>query len=295
MHRYKDYLTVSDLDGTLINSNQEISQKNIEAISGYIEEGGLFAVATGRTELNALPFIGNVPINCPCILYNGAMIYDFEKKQVVQCTYLDSTELMETLKYILQEFKDVCLQIFTEGRIFIVSSEDTIDPVVTNEKQPFELASLEEIPREKWIKILINYSNETLKIIEQILHTRVKAEIFDSVFSTSIYLEILPYGVSKGSALARLMEIMKVKREKVAAIGDYCNDIEMIQTAGLGVATANAHPLVKDAADIVTVSNDEDAIDYLINMEIPKFEQAGFKDRGKTLWPANGAKGNISL
>jgi hydroxymethylpyrimidine pyrophosphatase-like HAD family hydrolase len=68
MKKYEGYLIASDLDGTLINSEQGISRQNIDAIASFIEAGGLFAIATGRTELTALPFIEQIHVNCPSIL-----------------------------------------------------------------------------------------------------------------------------------------------------------------------------------------------------------------------------------
>ncbi|WDC83624.1 HAD family hydrolase [Caloramator sp. mosi_1] len=69
------------------------------------------------------------------------------------------------------------------------------------------------------------------------------------MFSTDRYLEILSYGVSKGSALRELVKLLNIKENKVVAIGDYCNDIEMIKVAFLGVATKNAHSELKEQPD----------------------------------------------
>ncbi|MGE5677222.1 MAG: HAD family hydrolase, partial [Pseudomonadota bacterium] len=70
MNKYTGYLIASDLDGTLIDSSQSISENNIAAITEFTKQGGFFAVATGRTEITALPYMKLLPINCPCILYN---------------------------------------------------------------------------------------------------------------------------------------------------------------------------------------------------------------------------------
>jgi hydroxymethylpyrimidine pyrophosphatase-like HAD family hydrolase len=105
--------------------------------------------------------------------------------------------------------------------------------------------------------------------IQQMLKTNLEENTIETVFSASTYLELLPFGVSKGSALLDLIEIMQVERKNVIAIGDYCNDIEMIQVAGLGVATKNAHPSLKEAANMTTVSNDENAVHHLLQTVLP--------------------------
>lgn len=269
MGKYSGYLIASDLDGTLIDSSQGISRQNIDAINSFVEEGGLFAIATGRTELTAIPFIKDINVNCPCILYNGAVIYDINRKAYIRSIFLNKMKVLELLKEILHRYKNLCMQIFTPGRIFIVSGGENIDPIVLREGQPFETAGIDDILDEEWIKVLMTDTNQTLKKVQQYITNRMPSGIIHSVFSATTYLELFTAGVSKGSMLGTLMDITGVKREKIIAIGDYCNDIEMVRTAGLGVATANAHPLLKDDADITTVSNDEHAIYNLVSIILP--------------------------
>ncbi len=269
MKKYAGYLIASDLDGTLINSEHSVSQQNIDAIASFVNEGGLFAIATGRTELTARPFLENVSVNCPCVLYNGAVIYDINSNAYVRSINLNKAKILEILKEILIKYKKTCMQIFTKGKIFIVSGEENIDPIVLREKQPFEITCIDDILNEDWIKVLMTDTNQTLQKIQQFITNRIPSGVIHSVFSATTYLELFANGVSKGSMLEDLIEISGVKREKVIAIGDYCNDIEMMKAAGLGVATANAHPLLKAAADITTVSNDDHAIQNLVNIILP--------------------------
>lgn len=274
MKKYEGYLIASDLDGTLINSEQGISGLNIDAIASFIEQGGLFAIATGRTELTALPFIERMHVNCPCILYNGAVIYDTNSNTYVRSAYLNKKQLLGLLKEILEKFPGVCMQIFIPGKMFIVSGGDNIDPIVIREKQPFEVACIDDIVNEDWVKVLMTETNQTLHKIHQFIIHRMPSGIIHSVFSAVTYLELFASGVSKGSALDQLIELAGVERERVIAIGDYCNDIEMVKAAGLGIATANAHPLLKEAADVTSVSNDEHAVSYLINKILPIYSNA---------------------
>lgn len=274
MKKYEDYLLVSDLDGTLLDSNKSISKENIDAISHFVENGGLFAVATGRTEMNLFPYIKNLKINCPCILYNGSAIYDVKSRKFVKCNFIKNEHIINPLKNILEKYKNICVQIFTEGKMYIVSGDTYMDPYVILEKQPFEFADLEDIKDKPFIKIILNGKHEVLKEVNSLIEKEVPKKIIEAVFSQSFYLEILPYNISKGSALIELIDILKIDKKRVIAIGDYCNDIEMIKTAGLGVATKNAHPLLKEAADVTTVSNDDHALYNLIKNVIPKFKEA---------------------
>ena len=280
MKKYEGYLIASDLDGTLLNSEQGISKQNIDAIASFIREGGLFAIATGRTELTALSYMEQVNANCPCILYNGAAVYDRVSKAYVRSAFLNKKLLLGLLKEILVKFPQVCMQIFVHGNIYIVSGEDNIDPLVIKEKQPYEIVCIDDIVNEDWVKVLLNDTNPTLHRIQQFINNRIPAGSIHSVFSAVTYLELFGWGVTKGSALEELLKLTGIERERVIAIGDYCNDIEMLKAAGLGVATANAHPLLKEAADITTVSNDEHAIQNLVAKILPIYAAVLDKSEG---------------
>ena len=90
------------------------------------------------------------------------------------------------------------------------------------------------------------------------------ASEFDFIRSEQILYEILPKGISKGAALTRMAELLGVDMVNTVAVGDYHNDISMIQAAGIGYAMANAHPDVKAIADRITVDNDHHAIAAIV-------------------------------
>jgi hydroxymethylpyrimidine pyrophosphatase-like HAD family hydrolase len=138
---------------------------------------------------------------------------------------------------------------------------------------------------ENWIKLLFADTGEALRDVQQFLINELPSRLIHSVFSSPTYLEIFAKGVTKGSALESLIGIAGISREKAIAIGDYCNDIEMLQTAGLGVATANAHPLLKEVAHITTVSNNEHAIYDLIYRILPLYKDILDQDKKDTKTP----------
>ena len=91
------------------------------------------------------------------------------------------------------------------------------------------------------------------------------ADMFDFIRSDPEYYEILPKGVSKGDLLMKLADLLGVDRKRTIAVGDNDNDASMIKAAGVGYAVANGSKAAKDAADIITVSNEEDAIAKIID------------------------------
>jgi hydroxymethylpyrimidine pyrophosphatase-like HAD family hydrolase len=171
------------------------------------------------------------------------------------------------------------MQIFVPGKMYIVSSRNNADPIVEKEGQPYDFACIDDIAYENWVKIMLTDNAESLNSIQHFLAEKITFGTIHSVFSSPVYFEIFANGVSKGSALNNLIDITGIKKENVIAIGDYCNDIEMIKEAGLGAATANAHPLLRNAANITTVSNDEHAISDLINRILPMYTNKSVQKR----------------
>lgn len=115
------------------------------------------------------------------------------------------------------------------------------------------------------IKIVFaDYDEGRLMKVAELLDKHPRADEFEFLRTEKILYEISPKGINKGAVLPRLSKILGVSPEKIIAIGDYYNDLEMIRSAGLGVAVANAVDEVKAVADYVTVSNEENAIARVI-------------------------------
>ena len=100
--------------------------------------------------------------------------------------------------------------------------------------------------------------------LEKFLNGHPKAEKFDFIRSERRLYEVLPKGTSKGALLLKLADLLGVDRKKTIAVGDYNNDISMIECAGVGIAVSNARKCVKAVADRITVSNEENAIAQII-------------------------------
>ena len=269
MNKYSDYLIVSDLDGTLINSKQVISQKNLSAINEFTSEGGRFAIATGRTIQTVRPFIKDLKLNGPCILYNGAAIYDFHNEKLMAAEYLEKELLVDYINFSMTTFNQAVVEIFTPEGMFIISREENVDEYVLREKQQFKRTDLNEVLGHEWLKLMLYDKHHTLIEAQKAFQGLTLESNFDNVFSHEYYFEILKKGISKGSALQVMRQMEHFKDKKIIAVGDYDNDIEMVRNADVGIAVENAREGVKKAADRITVSNDADAIYDIVYNVIP--------------------------
>jgi Cof subfamily protein (haloacid dehalogenase superfamily) len=261
LEHVNNILLISDLDGTLLNASQQISLENELAIKRFMEMGGLFSLATGRMEEAVLPFIRKLGLDLPVILYNGAKIYDPVTNKVL---YERKITIPQSLwDIILGRLSDeLVLLIYQEGQVYaplrnaLLEKHELKDAVRC---LPFH----ESIMQEPITKLLIISSRlEEAKAIEQeVRDSRMPCEM---VYSESNYLEILPQHATKGAALRELVRILKQDGLYTAAVGDNLNDLTMIIEADMGYAVGNAHPLLTEAADAVTVHHESHAIAAII-------------------------------
>lgn len=273
MSMYQDFLIVSDIDGTLANSEHIVSEKNKQAIAHFVAEGGHFAVATGRTQKNVVPYLTGVTINAPCILYNGGALYSWQEQQFLRTRHMPSREMADFLRHCMRVFPGICIEIFTQEQLYVVTEPGNLDEHMKREKQEFAYAKLEDILDQTWIKILLCDHHDHLLECRRLLTTFQLAAKTHNFFSAVTYLEIVDQQVSKGSMLAELMKLEVYKDKTVIAAGDFQNDVEMLQLAHYGIAPANAQEEVKAAAAEIAVSNDEDLLADIIYRILPEIQE----------------------
>jgi Cof subfamily protein (haloacid dehalogenase superfamily) len=254
-------LLVCDMDGTLLDSKCKISDKNLKAINRFVDKGGTFTLATGRMETSTRHYLDILPINAPVILYNGALIYDFKEEKVLDCNFLEyGTESI--IKEIMNEFPELGIEIFHGGdAYFIRESEETELHKIKENLHPL-LVDVENIPK-PWYKVILAWKPDKLVKVEEFLKTR--AGHFDMVYSEPQFIELINKGVSKGNALSRLVYILSLPLEKVVAVGDNMNDMEMIKIAGAGFAVENAHNKLKTCARYHCCHHNDHAISEVIS------------------------------
>jgi Cof subfamily protein (haloacid dehalogenase superfamily) len=251
------------MDGTLLNTQGIVSRENQEAVRYFTQNGGLFGVATGRSQLNSVLFLEEIQVNAPCIIYNGGGVYDFGTKQFLSLHELSKTKLIFFLQHCLREFSDIAIQVYCPDMCYFISPKSQADPHIIEIHQPCEFCRVEDITEFSWIKILFSGKSEDLVALNELMITFGLENEINWVFSSEIYLEYLPFGISKGSALQYIKDRIH-PNEKIYAVGDYNNDLEMLQAADVGIATQNAIQALKEIADRITVHNDESAIADII-------------------------------
>ena len=257
--KFEGYVIYSDLDGTLLNGKKEVSDENKNAINYFIENGGRFSIATGRAFEATEKYIKGVEIDIPAIVYNGVVIYDCRERKPLKTKYLER-EKMNLVHILKEEYADLGIEIYCGTDIYVFKDNKTVERPATkllniNYEIPENLFEL------KWNKILLVGKVEYMDSIQMEFNQKYNTHI---VRSGDRFLEIIPDNTSKGHALKEVIDLFKLDKNKVIAVGDDMNDAEMIQECGIGFCPENASTAVKKYADVITNNNEDHVIKGIV-------------------------------
>ena len=269
-------LIALDMDGTLYNSQGEISPKDIETLKKAVNAGVSVAVATGRA-YSELPvdMLYEVGVRY-AITGNGSGVYRLPDKE---CVFADCLET-EVLLQILEELKqlDVYYDVYIDGLVYCPKAvchnirkmdmpESIYDHIERTRIFVDDLSKVVKNQGKKVEKATINFAllpdgtyldrENTAQLLSRYPQVQYLCGGYHN-------LEFTRAGVTKGSGLKFLAEQLGVSLENVMACGDSENDIFMLEAAGVGVAMANAEEEVKASADFITRSNDENGVAYAV-------------------------------
>ena len=259
-------LLVADIDGTLVNAAREITTPVQEAVARAQVRGVRVCLATGRIWPSARRFVEGLGADPPAILYNGGLVYDFTRDEVWFRTPLPRQQAKDVLR-IIRRHPAVQPHLYVDDRVYISAMNEATAIYQRKDslraEQVGNLADwLEADPQRIPMKILTIGERPALEAIVREIDA-LPYQV-NHVYSEAIYLEVLPPGVNKGTALAAMATRLGIEPGAIIAVGDNLNDLEMIEYAGLGVAMANAPEALRARADVVAPSNDDHGLREVI-------------------------------
>lgn len=255
-----------DLDGTLTNSEKIITEKTKQRLMDFQRNGGKVILASGRPTMGIVPHAESL-----CLKDFGGYILAFNGGCVIDCstgkTMFSQTLPNSVIPEIAGIIKDYPVGINTyEGKYILAGNQVNSYTELEAKINGMEIKYVEDFPGYVNFdvnKCLLQGEPEVIAELEKLLSEKYKGKL--GVFrSESFFLEIVPSGVDKALSIDKLLKMTGIKTDECIACGDGFNDISMIKYAGLGVAMSNAKQPVKDAADYITLSNDEDGIAHLL-------------------------------
>lgn len=257
-------LFVTDLDGTLLTSGQYVSEKSREIINGLIERGAIFSYATARSLITAKKVTSGLAVKAPVIVNNGVFIVDaMTGEKLIKNTFSaeQAADIFDTLSdfgiqplvYSIidgdERFSYIIPKLTRAMSDFLATKDDRRHRPVTSEENMLD--------GETFYFTCIDEAGSMSKACEE-LKTRYYCVYGRDIYSGDQWLEILPEKATKAHAVMQLKEYCGC--EKVVAFGDAVNDIPMFKAADECYAVENAAPELKNIADGIIGSNNEDSV-----------------------------------
>ena len=266
-------LVAIDLDGTLLNSEKQVTEASAAVLRAAWEERRVWIVlASARPPRSVLPFYEVLDLQAPMINYNGALVFDPHQKRAL----LHRPIPLETAWEIVELAREMYPRVLVSAEHLDHWYTDRVDPAYTVESaltsEPDVVSPIRQWLKREVTKLLLLGDPEPLEGIRQEVLRRLPYQV--SVVSTEGHvLQIMHATASKSQALRTVAAELGVDRTQVVAIGDNSNDVGMLQWAGIGVAMENASPRALAVADVVTDHHDADgaanAIRRILHGEIP--------------------------
>jgi Cof subfamily protein (haloacid dehalogenase superfamily) len=253
-------LVASDIDGTLIRDDGSLSKRTVKVIDWLADRGVPVVLVTGRPVRWLRQLYDQMDQPVPAICANGAIVYDPDTDEVLFANPLSVDLLLEVTKKLREAVPDIALAVEVEnGRSFWY--EEAWPLRWDGEHQSVRvLATPEELTSVPAVKLLARAAGREPDEFYELV-SRTLGSLAETTHSSSTALvEISAAGVTKAAGLAWLCEREGFTAADVVAFGDMPNDVPLLTWAGHSVAMGNAHPAVREVADEVTLTNDEDGV-----------------------------------
>ena len=247
-------LVVSDIDGTLITSNHEVTESTKNAAGKLYERGIELALASSRPPRSIVPLADALNLKGPFAAFNGALVV--RRNGEVLARSVLSTEIIARVKAIADHF-EIGVWLYDELDWWAPWRDAFVDREEHTSGFAPRIEGYAERIAGDANKLTVVGKPELVALAER----RVLTELGDQVAASKSkprFLDVTSYGVHKGTVVVRLAELLDIQTGRVAVIGDGPNDVEMFRQAGVSIAMGQAVDEVKEAAGNVTSSNDDE-------------------------------------
>ncbi|WP_100333888.1 Cof-type HAD-IIB family hydrolase [Bacillus alkalisoli] len=255
------HLIAIDLDGTLLTDDKKISRRNKQALRKAMEQGHEVVIATGRPYRASIMYYEEIGLTTPIVNFNGAFVhFPGNDDWGVFHEPLD----LETVKEIVKisekyQIHNILAEVMDD--VYFHFHDEKLLDIFSFGNPKMETGDLRSILKKDPTCILIHASEDEVDKIRHYL-SEVHAEVIDHRRWAAPWhiIEIVRTGLSKAVGLERIAKHYNIPQQNIIAFGDEDNDFEMIEYAGTGVAMGNAIEELKEKANEVTLTNEEDGI-----------------------------------
>jgi Cof subfamily protein (haloacid dehalogenase superfamily) len=264
---FRNIIIYTDMDGTVLtdwNLGPVVPPRSMASIKRFIEKGGTFSIASGRQHLDILPFFQGLVPNAPLVQGNGTSLYDCQTEQVIFNLPLS------------RKYKEECIALCRANdwvwpvtgnahTVMQVSMEDSRDE--KNHSITGDSISIEEYLNGDYCKIVyVVESPDKIPALQALTKAFTTADQMQQTLSCPVFLECYSRQAGKGEGIRRAMEIAGMTDKTLVCIGDFYNDVSMLEIADIAACPDNAPDDIKAMCKIVTCNNNEGALADLIEI-----------------------------
>lgn len=253
-------LIAIDMDGTLLNDNHEVTPETLKTLHQARDKGCTIILCTGRSPQNGLPVMEQLDLKGLMITHNGAVTVESKTKEVISRFPIQMDNLLPLIRICRERHLhfDVC----TDFELYYEQMTDVeMEMYIKFGLAPVSIDNVEQISG-PIVKMTV-FGEKT--VLDRAFHEFSSFHAhFNIIRSGDTFIDIQHRDASKGNALREVSRKMGVDPTEIVAFGNYYNDVDMIEYAGIGVAMENAPDGVKEQADAVTLSNNEEGVSHFL-------------------------------
>ncbi len=263
-------LIVSDIDGTLVDDQGKLLSQTISGVQAAVQCGAKMVLASARPPKGMFQIAQQLDIDSTMIAYNGALTAKTDANDQLQVFAeqpIPLTLAQKVQRMVAEQWPVASINLYANNDWFVANAgpwEQQEAAGIGFDPQVTDLAAWLRVGSEPVHKMLIMADPSVVSAVEKTLQEPEFGEL-TAYRSKETYLEIVANGVTKAAALTTLLKEDQLSPQAAIAFGDNFNDVDMLKTAGVGVAMGNAPAAVKAAADLVTTANNQPGIQQVLD------------------------------
>jgi len=253
-----------DMDGTLLNDNLAVSERNRAKIQEAVDRGIYVVLATARTFKAAQHYAKALNLDIPIITYNGALVKEAAGGRVICSSKLDSETAKEIIRF--GEEKGVYTKVYIDDVLYVERENEEAREFSWLHRISYRaVGKLSENIRQQPYMIVFKDEAEKIDSVREKLDQKLNLPV-SYTLSTPRSLEVMNIGVSKKNALELLARRLNIRREEVLAVGNSLNDYDMLKWAGVGIAMKNSDRQLLEKWNAVSeYDNNGDGVSYILD------------------------------
>lgn len=256
-------LVVSDLDGTLLNTEHKVSSDFFELFKALKANNILFVAASGRPYYTMINKLNPIKDDIVLVCENGGLAI---KKDVLLISNTFKKDNLEKISNLVINLQDVHPVFCTKNKAYVISKSNKLMSLLSEYYSEYQIIDDTSKIKEEVYKIALYHEESSEKHIYPLV--KHLEDDFKVKVSANHWVDISENVVNKGYAIKHIQELYNIDESETMVFGDYINDIEMLKLGHFSYAMDNAHPYVKTVANYTTKSNNEKGVEIIIKQLI---------------------------